>query len=69
MNPYDVDYKKFKESKVITDPKVILKLNLAARFADATEGGATNEIIKMTSFHKSDLSRLRISSVDRFFYW
>jgi predicted XRE-type DNA-binding protein len=66
MNPYEIDYKKFGVSKKITDPKEILKLELAALFINATEHLNTKEILEKTGLHRSDLSRLRCTSVERF---
>lgn len=66
MNPYDVDYSKFKPSKVITDPKDLFKLKLLARIYDIFESLTTEEIIAMTGLDKSDISRLRISDYRRF---
>ena len=48
MNPYDVDYSKFKPSKAITDPKDLFKLKLLARIGDVFEPMTTDEIIAMT---------------------
>jgi hypothetical protein len=66
MNPYDVDYSKFKPSKAITDPKDLFKLKLLARIGDVFEPMTTDEIIAMTGLDKSDISRLKISDYRRF---
>lgn len=66
MNPYDVDYSKFKPSKPITDPKDIFKLNLLARIHDVFEPMTTEEIIAITGLDKSDISRIKISDYRRF---
>ncbi len=66
MNPYDVDYSKFKPSKPITDPKDIFKLKLLARIYDVFEPMTTEEIIAFTGLDKSDISRIKISDYRRF---
>jgi predicted XRE-type DNA-binding protein len=66
MNPYDVDYTKFKESELITDERDLLKLKLFAAFHDATIKMTVEEIIEITKLDKSDVSRLRTFGIDRF---
>ena len=66
MNPYDVDYTKFKESELITDERDLLKLKLFAAFHDATIKMTIEEIIEITKLDKSDVSRLRTFGIDRF---
>jgi len=66
MNPYDVDYSKFKPSKKITNPRDILKLKLIGHFVDLTINMSTDEIQALTNLDKSDISRLRISQYRRF---
>lgn len=66
MNPYDVDYSKFKVSKRITDEGDLLKLSLLAQLNDIIEKMETQEILDLTGLDKSDLSRIRISSFKRF---
>ncbi len=66
MNPYDVDWSKFKESKTITDEGDLLKLRLLAKLNDIIETMETQEILDVTGLDKSDLSRIRISSFKRF---
>lgn len=66
MNPYDVDWTKFKESKRITDEGDLLKLRLLSQLNDIIEHMETQEILDLTGLDKSDLSRIRISSFKRF---
>lgn len=66
MNPYDIDYSKFKPSKEITDPRDLFKLKLLAYFKKMTEGLSTEEIIEKVGLDKSDISRLRVSDYRRF---
>jgi predicted XRE-type DNA-binding protein len=66
MNPYDVDYTKFKVSKPITDERDLLKLKLFAAFDEATHKMTVEEIIEMTKLDKSDVSRLRTFGIHRF---
>lgn len=66
MNPYDVDHSKFKGSKKITSERDILKLKLLAQIKLITESMETHEILTLTGLDKSDLSRIRISSYQRF---
>ena len=66
MNPYDVDYTKFKVSEPITDERDLLKLKLFAVFHEATIKMSVEEIIEITKLDKSDVSRLRTFGIDRF---
>jgi|APGre2960657468_1045069.scaffolds.fasta_scaffold28922_2 predicted XRE-type DNA-binding protein len=66
MNPYDIDYRKLKISKEITDERDLLKLKLIASFNKITSKMTTEEILELTGLHKSDLSRLRTFGMDRF---
>ncbi len=66
MNPYNVDIKKLKISKKITDPKDSLKMKLVAGFLNATSKMQTNEILDKTGLYKADLSRLRSTNIERF---
>ncbi|MEA9356647.1 XRE family transcriptional regulator [Bacteriovorax sp. PP10] len=66
MNPYKVDYSKFKGSKKITDQRDLLKLRLMAQLKEVMAGMETQEILSITGLDKSDLSRLRVSSFERF---
>lgn len=66
MNPYKVDYSKFKGSKKITDQRDLLKLRLMAQLKEVMAGMETHEILDITGLDKSDLSRLRVSSFERF---
>ena len=66
MNPYKIDHSKFKGSKKITDQRDLLKLRLIAQLKEVMAGMETQEIISITCLDKSDLSRLRVSSFERF---
>lgn len=66
MNPYKIDYSKFKGSKKITDQRDLLKLRLMAQLKEVMDGMETQAILKITGLDKSDLSRLRVSSFERF---
>ncbi len=66
MNPYNVDYSKFKVSKKITDHKDLLKLHLLARLNEIIFEMETQEILELTKLDKSDLSRIRCSDFSRF---
>lgn len=62
MNPYDIEYSKFKESKKITDDRDPLKLRLLADQKEIMSSIETQEILFITGLDKSDLSRIRISN-------
>lgn len=66
MNPYKIDSSKFKGSKKITDQRDLLRLRLMAQLKEAMDGMETQEILSITGLDKSDLSRLRVSSFERF---
>jgi predicted XRE-type DNA-binding protein len=66
MNPYDIDYTKFKISKKITNEGDLLKLRLLAKLNQIIENMETQDILDLTGLDKSDLSRIRISSFQRF---
>lgn len=66
MNPFDVDIEKLKESREIKDEKELLKLKLVAAFLKAISDMKTDDVLLKTGLHKSDLSRLRSLSIDRF---
>lgn len=66
MNPYDIDFKKLKDSQEISEPKDLLKLELAAEFLKVTSKMSSEEIIQATGLHKSDLSRIRALNLSRF---
>ena len=65
MNPYKIDYSKFKGSKKITDQRDLLKLRLMAQLKEVMSAMETQEILNITGLDKSDLSRLRVSSFER----
>lgn len=64
--PYEINYDDFMESKEITDPVSLLKLELGSKFLKITNKMETAEILKITGLHKSDLSRIRAGSLKRF---
>ena len=66
MNPYDIDYSKFKESKKVTNEKDLLKLRLLGRLNKIISKMETQEILDVTKLDKSDLSRVRCSDFARF---
>lgn len=66
MNPYEIDVDKLKESKEVLDQKELIKMKLVATFLKATKEISSEEIIKATGIHKSDLSRLRSMNISRF---
>jgi hypothetical protein len=66
MNPYKIDYSKFKGSKKITDQRDLLKLRLMAQLKEVMDGMETQDFLSITGLDKSDLSRLRILSFERF---
>ena len=66
MNPYNVNIDELKESLDVNDDKGILKLELVARILKITKKMETSDILKKTGLHKSDLSRLRAMSLERF---
>lgn len=66
MNAYEIDTSKLKDSKVITDEKEILKLSLANVFLKAISKMSTDEVLELTGLHKSDLSRIKVLSLNRF---
>ena len=66
MNPYDVDWRKIKESTRITDEGDLLKLSLLGQLNDILDKMETQEILDLTGLDKSDLSRIRIQSFKRF---
>lgn len=66
MNPYDIDTSKLKESKLVTDERGLLKFKLCSAFNEVTSDMTTEEIISITGLDKSDISRLRVTGVQRF---
>ncbi|MBC7428167.1 MAG: XRE family transcriptional regulator [Bacteriovorax sp.] len=66
MNPYDIDYSQFKISKKITDERDLLKLRLLSQLRMIMDKMENSEILDITGLDKSDLSRLRIGSFERF---
>lgn len=66
MNPYEINHSKLKGSKKITDERDLLKLKLIDQLKEVMSPMDTQQIIELTGLDKSDLSRLRISSYQRF---
>lgn len=66
MNPYEINHNKLKGSKKITDERDLLKLKLIDQLKEVMSPMDTQQIIELTGLDKSDLSRLRISSYQRF---
>ena len=66
MNPYDIDTDKLKLSKRITDPKEILKCQIAAKIINISVNIGTDKTQELTGLHKADLSRIRVMSLKRF---
>ena len=66
MNPYDIDTDKLKYSKRVTDPKEILKFQIAAKIIDISVNIGTDKTQELTGLHKADLSRIRVMSLKRF---
>jgi predicted XRE-type DNA-binding protein len=66
MNPYKINYKKFKVSEKITDEKDVIKLYLLAQLKEIISKIETVEILSITGLDKSDLSRIRVSNFERF---
>ena len=66
INPYDIDTKGLPDSRKITDEKELAKLKVAAAFVEATYKLETSEVLRLTGLDKSDLSRLKGFSLDRF---
>ena len=66
MNPNDIDIERLRESREIRDGKDLLKLKLTAAFLKAISEMSDIDVLSITGLHKSDLSRLRALSVDRF---
>jgi predicted XRE-type DNA-binding protein len=66
FNPYNINFKKLKESKKISDEKDLFKLSLLTQLNLIIEKLETKEILEYTGLDKSDLSRIRISNYQRF---
>jgi predicted XRE-type DNA-binding protein len=66
MNPYNINLKKLKVSKEVTDERGILKRQLAKKLNELISDMSRSKITKKTGLHKSDISRLKIHNVDRF---
>lgn len=65
-NPYDFDYKNLPDSKEVTDPVTLIKMELGAKFCKITEKMETNEVLEATGLHKADLSRIKVGAIERF---
>lgn len=66
MNPYDINIDELIESQEITDEKEILKYELVREFLKVTKKLESQEIMEQTGLDKSDLSRIRALSLNRF---
>ena len=66
MLKFIANHTKYGESKRITDPNYLLRLDLAAQFYKIAEKLSTEEVLERTGLDPSDYSRLKISSVKRF---
>ena len=66
MNPYNIDQSKFSGSEKVTNERDILKLKLLVQIKMIIEYMETYEILNLTGLDKSDLSRIRILSFQRF---
>lgn len=66
MNPYKIDIESLQESLKFTDEKNLLKLKLVAEFLKIISKMDTPEVLDKTGLHKSDLSRIKSLSLDRF---
>jgi predicted XRE-type DNA-binding protein len=66
MNPYNINIKKLKVSKEVTNEKEILKRQLAKKLNELIADMSPSEISAKTGLHKSDISRLKILNVGRF---
>jgi predicted XRE-type DNA-binding protein len=66
MNPYKIDSGKLRESKKVTDKKLLLKYQLCSAFNELSKDMDTKDILTLTGLHKSDLSRIKVMNVDRF---
>ncbi|GAB4405391.1 MAG: hypothetical protein OHK0056_02950 [Bacteriovoracaceae bacterium] len=66
MSAYEIDLKRLKNTKPITDEKELIKLQLASAFLKATAMMESQEILEVTGLHKADLSRIRTMNLDRF---
>lgn len=66
MSAFEIDLKKIKNSRPVTDEKELIKLQLATAFLKATAIMESLEILEATGIHKSDLSRIRSMNLDRF---
>ncbi len=66
MGPYRRDDINTKNSKVIADPKEIIKLKLASEFNKIAQKMMTDEVLNHTKLDKSDLSRIKTLNLSRF---
>lgn len=66
MNPYQIDIESLQESLEITDEKELLKLKLVAEFLKIISKMETVDILEKTGLDKSDLSRIKCLSLERF---
>lgn len=66
MNPYKIKLKNKNNSKEINDPKDKLKLKLVSSIRKIILNVDTESILEITGLDKSDVSRLKIGSFQRF---
>jgi predicted XRE-type DNA-binding protein len=66
INAFDIEIDHLGESRLIEDPRELMKLKLNAEFMKATAKMKTEDILAKTGLHKSDLSRIRSMNMQRF---
>jgi len=66
MNPYKIKVKNRSDSREINDPKDKLKLKLVSNIRKIILDIDTESISEKTGLDKSDVSRLKIGSFQRF---
>jgi predicted XRE-type DNA-binding protein len=66
MNPYKIKVKNRNDSREINDPKDKLKLKLVSNIRKIILDIDTESISEKTGLDKSDVSRLKIGSFQRF---
>lgn len=65
-NPYTIDHEDFKVSREIKDPILLLKLEICSQILRIIKNMDTAKALEITKLHKSDLSRIRAASLERF---
>ena len=66
MNPFDIEVDRLEESKEVVDEKDLLKMKLVSEFLKVSSNMSSHEIISLTGLQESDLSRLRVMSIEQF---